>query len=191
MHGSYAFFDAVRSIFNLWQISIISMADFHREHRRAAHAWRFAASRCGDSCVCVAAMRYHPCSRENRMTLRAAKVAMVFAVALYYTLLVFNNIADYNSNYEFVRHVMMMDSTFPGNHGMWRALDNPSMHTAFYLWIIGWEAVTMLLSWWGGFRMLRALRGPVAEFHRSKRMALAALALGLLKWLIAFLAIGG
>jgi predicted small integral membrane protein len=59
------------------------------------------------------------------MTLRAAKTALVFGVALYYLLVVFNNLTDYESNYQFIRHVLMMDSTFPGNHGMWRALNAP------------------------------------------------------------------
>jgi hypothetical protein len=34
MGARYAFFFRERSIFNLWQISIISMADFHRERGR-------------------------------------------------------------------------------------------------------------------------------------------------------------
>jgi predicted small integral membrane protein len=70
------------------------------------------------------------------MTLRVAKMALVFAVALYYTLLVFNNLTDFYSNYQFVRHVLMMDSTFPGNQGMWRALNQPAWHLAFYIAII-------------------------------------------------------
>ena len=56
------------------------------------------------------------------MTLRATKLLLVFGVAVFYTLVVFNNITDYGSDYEFVRHVLMMDSTFPGNNGMWRAI---------------------------------------------------------------------
>ena len=48
------------------------------------------------------------------MTLRAAKVLLVFAVAIFYSFVVFNNVTDYDSNYQFVRHVLMMDSTFPG-----------------------------------------------------------------------------
>ena len=75
----------------------------------------------------------------------------MFGVAIFYTFVVFNNLTDYGSNYQFVRHVLMMDSTFPGNHGMWRALNQPALHTAFYLSIIAWEAVTMALCWWGGF----------------------------------------
>ncbi len=125
------------------------------------------------------------------MTLRTAKLSLVFAVALFYTLVVLNNVTDYDSNYQFVRHVLMMDSTFPGNHGMWRALNSPLWHTVFYLSIIVWESVTMLLSWWGGVRLVRTLSGTAAEFHRAKRASLAALSLALLMWLFAFLTVGG
>jgi len=50
--------------------------------------------------------------------LRAAKVSLVVGVAIFYTFVVFNNLTDYDSNYQFIRHVLMMDSTFPGNRGM-------------------------------------------------------------------------
>jgi predicted small integral membrane protein len=125
------------------------------------------------------------------MTLRAAKLAMVFAVALYYTLLVFNNLTDYNSNYQFVRHVLMMDSTFPGNRGMWRALNQPFWHAGFYVSIIAWEFFTTILCWWGGVRLARALRGSAAEFQRAKQISIIGLALALLLWLLAFLTVGG
>jgi predicted small integral membrane protein len=125
------------------------------------------------------------------MTLRTIRVILVFGVAIFYSLVVFNNVTDYGSNYEFVRHVLMMDSTFPGNRGMWRAINTPLLHTAFYLSIIAWEALTMLLCWWGGFRMARALRESTAAFHQAKRVSIAALMIGLLMWLVAFLAIGG
>jgi predicted small integral membrane protein len=125
------------------------------------------------------------------MTLRTIKLLLVFGVAVFYSLVVFNNTTDYGSNYEFVRHVMMMDSTFPGNRGMWRAINSPALHTAFYVSIIMWESVTMLLCWWGGLLMARALRGPAAAFHRAKRISVIALTLGLLMWLVAFLSVGG
>ncbi|MBZ5644516.1 MAG: DUF2165 domain-containing protein [Acidobacteriia bacterium] len=125
------------------------------------------------------------------MTLRTIKLLLVFGVALFYTFVVFNNITDYGSNFEFVRHVLMMDSTFPGNHGMWRAINTPTLHTAFYFSIISWETLTMVLGWWGGVRMARALRAPAPGFHQAKGVAIAALALSLLMWLTAFLAVGG
>jgi predicted small integral membrane protein len=123
--------------------------------------------------------------------LRAAKIALVFGIAIFYTFVVFNNLTDYDSNYQFVRHVLMMDSTFAGNQGMWRAINSPAAHTAFYVSIIAWEILTMLLSWWGAARRLRAFNAHAAEFDRAKNVAIAALTLSLLMWLIAFLAVGG
>jgi predicted small integral membrane protein len=125
------------------------------------------------------------------MMLRTAKMLLVFAVALFYFFLVLNNTTDYNSDYQFVRHVLMMDSTLPDNRGMWRALNSPAWHTAFYLMIIAWEAGTMVLAWWGGLRQARARREPAAAFNRAKSVAIAALSLSLLMWLVAFLGVGG
>ena len=125
------------------------------------------------------------------MTLRAAKMLLVFAVALFYTFVVFNNTTDYDSNYQFVRHVLMMDSTFPGNHGMWRALNSQWLHTAFYIGIIAWEVITMILCWWGGVKLARALRTSGLAFNKAKRVAVAALTLAMLMWLVAFLSVGG
>jgi len=125
------------------------------------------------------------------MILRIAKLSLVAAVALFHFLVVFNNLTDFDSNYEFVRHVLMMDTTLPGNHGMWRALTSPGLHLAFYLGIIAWELVTAVLLGWGGLRLLRALRRPAAEFNAAKSVAIGALLLSLLLWLVAFLTIGG
>lgn len=125
------------------------------------------------------------------MTMRTAKLLMIAGIGVFYTLVVLNNITDYDSNYQFARHVLMMDSTFPGNHLMWRAMNSPRIHTAFYLSIIAWESVTMLCCWLGAIKMGRALRGSKAEFHRAKGSAVAGLTLGMLMWLIAFLSVGG
>src|SRR5215470_18834442 len=62
---------------------------------------------------------------EQTMILRTAKLLLVCALAFYYTLVVLDNIIDYDSNFQFVRHVLMMDSTFPGNHLIWRAINSP------------------------------------------------------------------
>jgi len=125
------------------------------------------------------------------MMLRAAKILLVFGVAIFYTFVVFNNLTDYDSNYQFVRHVLMMDSTFPGNHGMWRAINSPAAHTAFYVSIIAWELLTMVLCWWGGFRLARMFNASATDFQRAKNVAIAGLTLSLLMWLVAFLSVGG
>ncbi len=125
------------------------------------------------------------------MILRAAKIFLVFAVAVFYTVVVFNNITDYDSNYQFVRHVLMMDANSLGNHEMWRALNSPRWHTIFYISIICWESLVMLLCWWGGVHLARAFPAPALSFVRAKRVSVAALTLALLMWLVAFLTVGG
>jgi predicted small integral membrane protein len=124
------------------------------------------------------------------MITRAAKILLLAGIALFYLLVVFNNLADFDSNYQFVRHVLSMDSTIPGNHGMWRALPSPAIHLAFYLGIIAWEIASTILLWWGVARLLRAMRLPAPAFNTAKRVPVMALTLSVLMWLVAFLSVG-
>jgi predicted small integral membrane protein len=125
------------------------------------------------------------------MTLRVAKALLVAAVAFFYTVVVFNNLTDYASNYQFVHHVLLMDTTFPGNHGMWRSIHVLGLQTVFYVGIIAWEALTMALTWVGVFKLARAVRGPATAFNAAKRIPIAALTLGQLLWLVGFITVGG
>ncbi len=125
------------------------------------------------------------------MISRLSKIALLVAVAFFFTLVVFNNTTDYDSNYQFVRHVLMMDSTFPNNRGMWRALNPAAFHTLFYCGIIATEAAIAVLSWWGTLRLVLAMREPQPVFQRAKQVGIAALTLGCLLWSVAFLSVGG
>ena len=125
------------------------------------------------------------------MSVRWAKILLMAAMALYFTLVVFNNVTDFDSNYQFVQHVLSMDSTFVGNHGMWRAIHAPAVHVGFYVGIIAWEALNAALGWWGVAAILRTRRGNEMEFGRAKRVSVAALTSGMLLWFTAFTTVGG
>jgi predicted small integral membrane protein len=125
------------------------------------------------------------------MTIRVAKTLLVAGVAVFYTLVIFNNLTDFNSNYQFVQHVLSMDTTFPGNNGMWRAMPSPTWHLAFYLSIIAWEIATAILLWWGCARLFVALRLTAVEFNGAKQVPVMALTVSSLMWLVAFLSVGG
>lgn len=125
------------------------------------------------------------------MTIRLTKILLLAGLAFDYSLIVFNNLFDFDSNYQLVRHVLLMDTTFPGSRGMGRALHSPAVHLAFYLGIIAWEGCIALLSWWGAARMLRARSATIAQFNTARRIAIIALTASLLLWMVAFLAVGG
>ncbi len=125
------------------------------------------------------------------MTIRLAKILILAALALDYSLVVFNNLDDFNTNFQFVRHVLLMDTTAAGNHPMGRAIHSPALHLAFYVGIIAWEVCLALLAWWGAARMLWARAGTAKQFNAAKQAAIAALTASLLLWLVAFFAVGG
>lgn len=125
------------------------------------------------------------------MTIRVAKIFLLAGIALLHLLIVFNNLTDFDSNYQFVRHVLSMDSTFPGNQAMYRALASPSWQLVFYWGIILFELITSVLLCWGIAALVRALRAEATQFNKAKRTAILALTLSLLLWLVAFLAVGG
>lgn len=124
------------------------------------------------------------------MSTRVSKVLLTWAVALFASLVVFNNLADYDSNYTFVRHVLTMDTTFPDNRAMWRAIDSPSLHQVLYWLIILVEVVIAALCWLGGCRLLRSIHDP-GRFGRAKNVAIAGLTLGVILWFTGFMTVGG
>jgi predicted small integral membrane protein len=129
--------------------------------------------------------------RLETMVTRIAKLLLVAGIAFFYLLVVFNNLTDYNSNAQFVRHVLLMDTTISGNGGMWRSISSPAIDRAFYLLIIAWEIITCGLLCWGIAQLLRMLRRPASEFNAAKSIPILALTLSLLMWLVAFLGVGG
>jgi predicted small integral membrane protein len=76
------------------------------------------------------------------MTTRLAKIAMSLSLAAFALTVTLNNLVDYGTNFLFVRHVLSMDTTFPGNALMGRAITNPVAWSASYWQIITVEGLT-------------------------------------------------
>ena len=80
---------------------------------------------------------------------RLCKTALVAAVAFFFTLVAYGNLTDYGSNWQFVQHVLSMDTTFPDSALRWRAITDPSVQRLGYLLIIATEIVVALILWFG------------------------------------------
>jgi len=125
------------------------------------------------------------------LMVRLAKVVLVAAVAAFALIVAYDNIVDYGSNYEFVRHVLSMDTTFPNNALIGRAIVNPRVWTAAYVTIIAVEGLTALLLFVGARVLLIRLKSPAGEFNRAKGWAVAGLTLGFGLWFFGFLVVAG
>ena len=61
------------------------------------------------------------------LAIRLAKILMVAALAAFAFLVAYDNIVDYGANYEFVRHVLSMDTIFPDDALKDRAITDPRL----------------------------------------------------------------
>ncbi|WP_309085628.1 DUF2165 domain-containing protein [Chelativorans sp.] len=122
---------------------------------------------------------------------RLSKTAFVAAIAFFATLVSFGNITDYGTNFAFVQHVLMMDTIFPDATIKYRAITSPVLHHVAYNFIIAAETLTAILCWIGAFSMLGHLGTDARSFNRSKKWAIAGLAVGFLVWQVGFMSVGG
>ena len=127
----------------------------------------------------------------TQAAVRSAKILLLAVIALFFTLVAFTNITDFNTNYQFVRHVLAMDTTFLSDHTMWRAIRSPAIHIACYIGIILWETLSALLGWAGAIALFRTRHASPAVFADAKRIGTLSLTAGLLLWLLGFTTIGG
>src|SRR4051794_38581009 len=123
------------------------------------------------------------------IVVRVCKVALVAAVALFFTCVAFGNITDYDSNWQFVQHVLSMDTTFPNSKLHWRAVTDSGLQHAAYWLIIGTQAATAVLLWLGTLSFFANI--GTAEFARARASAVAGLTAGLLLYILGFVTVRG
>src|SRR5688500_8107260 len=124
------------------------------------------------------------------MPARYSKMGMSLALAAFAFLTAFNNITDYDSNFVFVRHVLSMDTLFPNNRAMYRAITTPWMWHAAYGLIIAGEALTAALLCRGAWHLWRARHATSAAFGRAKQWATTGLTTGFVVWFFGFMVVG-
>jgi predicted small integral membrane protein len=123
--------------------------------------------------------------------IRLAKVVVIAAIAAFALIVAYDNVFDYNSNYQFVRHVLSMDTIFPDSALRSRAIDSETMWRAAYALIIATEASAGLLLALGAAVLLGRLQASAKIFNHAKPGAVAGLTLGFCLWFFGFIVIGG
>jgi predicted small integral membrane protein len=122
---------------------------------------------------------------------RISKVIMVASLALFALLVTFDNLTDYETNYAFVRHVLSMDTTFPGNGLLYRRITSPVLWQAGYALIIVGEGLSGIVLAVAAISLARRLRSDGARFNHAKRFVIIGAALGFLEWFFGFMVVGG
>jgi predicted small integral membrane protein len=122
---------------------------------------------------------------------RLAKILISLSLAIFCLLVAFDNVTDPASNYQFVTHVMSMDTTFPDNRLMYRSVTDPLIWQITYALIIATQFVCSFLFLAGAISMWRARYAVAADFHQAKAYAIAGALLAFLLWFFVFMVIAG
>jgi predicted small integral membrane protein len=122
---------------------------------------------------------------------RIAKIVMIASLALFAFVVTFDNITDYDTNFDFVRHVLSMDTIFPGTTLLYRSMISPALWNFAYWLIILGEGVTSLVLGIAAVALLRHLRSEGARFNRAKRFVFIGATVGFLVWFSGFMVVGG
>src|SRR5260370_41710389 len=84
-----------------------------------------------------------------------------------------------------------MDTTFPGNALMGRAITSPTVWTLAYWAIIVVEAVTGIVLALATVRLAANLRASAVRFNSAKTYVVVGAGLGFLLWFTGFMVVGG
>lgn len=125
------------------------------------------------------------------MVSHLAKVGLSAALGLFALLVAADNVLDFDTNFAFIRHVLSMDTTFPGGRLRDRAIHGEAWWRAGYMLIIVGEAVTGVLFLIGSVRLFQKLRAPGRAFEDAKAWAILGAASGFAVWFVGFMLIGG
>lgn len=118
------------------------------------------------------------------------KIFVVFLFATFALFVFIGNLMDFDSNYEFVKHVLSMDTTFPGNKLMWRAINNKSLWLIAYWILILIEGIVALLGYVSVYKMLKNINNSLEEFSNAKVFGYYMFGLALALWYGGFAILG-
>lgn len=120
--------------------------------------------------------------------IRLSKIIILLTVASLASIVVFGNVTDYNSNFQFVSHVMSMDTKpdYLGNAIVYRAITQPVIHHISYICIIIFETFIALSALKGSWDMWVNRKASSEEFHRAKVWGIISLTCCCILWFFAF-----
>lgn len=121
---------------------------------------------------------------------RLIKSLLAIGCALFMSIAAVDNIWIYEVNFEYVQHIMLMDTTFQNPQHMQRAIQNPQLHHLAYITMITCEGLAALMLWVGAWQMFRNLKADTHLFNQAKLWAVNGLSFAVFIYVFFFYAIG-
>lgn len=123
-------------------------------------------------------------------TIRISKAILMLFISFFGLMLIYSNFADYATNYEYVAHILSMDTTRTGTKYGYRAITSPMAHHRIYWLIITLDVLFTALCIVGTYQLFKNLSNSSEEFHEAKKFSLVGLLIAIFIYYICFQVIG-
>lgn len=122
--------------------------------------------------------------------IRYSKVILMTYISFFGLLVMYSNFTDYASNYEYVSHVLSMDTTRENLNLSYRAITSPMLHHRIYWIIITLEVTYTAFCLLGTYHLYRNINGSSENFHEAKKFAIVGLLIAMFVYYICLQVVG-
>ncbi len=122
--------------------------------------------------------------------IRYSKFLLMTYISLFGLLVLFSNLTDYSSNYEYVAHILSMDTTRENLSLSYRAITSPILHHRIYWFIITLEVIYTAFFLVGAYHLYRNINAPAEVFHEAKKFSIIGLMFAIFVYYVCLQVIG-
>lgn len=122
--------------------------------------------------------------------IRYSKVILMAYISFFGLLVMYSNFTDYATNYEYVGHVLSMDTTRENLNLSYRAITSPMLHHRIYWIIITLEVIYTAFCLLGTYHLYRNIHASSEDFHEAKKFAIIGLLVAMLVYYVCLQVIG-
>lgn len=111
-------------------------------------------------------------------------------ISFFGLLVMYSNFADYATNYEYLAHILSMDTTRDSLKYSHRAITSPMLHHRIYWLIITLEVVFTAFCILGTYHLYKNINTSGKKFHEAKKFAIIGILIALFLYYVCFQVIG-
>jgi len=123
-------------------------------------------------------------------TIRYCKFSLMAYISFFGLLVMYSNFTDYSSNYEYVGHILSMDTTRENLNLSYRAITSPMLHHRIYWFIITLEVIYTAFCLVGAYHLYRNISAPAEVFHEAKKFSIIGLLIAIFVYYVCLQVIG-
>ncbi|MEO6678983.1 MAG: DUF2165 domain-containing protein [Pseudomonas sp.] len=122
--------------------------------------------------------------------IRYSKALLMASFSFFGLLVMISNFTDYPSNYEYVSHILSMDTTRDNPNTNYRAITSPILHHRIYWIIITLEVIYTLYCLMGTYQLFKHINASAKDFHEAKKLSIVGLLIAIFIYYVCLQVIG-